>query len=239
MVAASGEDKEPHKVTFDSNNDAGPRFGPDGKKLFFLRVESTGGNTPNSVQIYSVLLERQDKDPDDPEERETEASATPAEGGEGATPPARRGPPANRPPREIKVDWNGLKRRTRQVTRMPFPIPSFTVAPDSRTILFVTTEPAGIASVPVIYSIQDDGRRLSRITAGQPPNDNADGGPGGGGGFGGGLGDLAISRDGRTLFFRERDGIYSVPLPPSAGAGAGPGPGAGAGAAAAAGAGQG
>src|SRR6185436_5684011 len=36
------------------------------------------------------------------------------------------------------------------------------------------------------------------------------GGPGGG--FGGGLSDLNISRDGRTVFFRERDGIFSFPL---------------------------
>src|SRR4030095_9682302 len=80
---------------------------------------------------------------------------------------------------------------------------------------------AGPASVPVIYSVQDDGRRLSRITAGQPPNEGAEGGPGGGGGFGGGVSDLHISRDGRTLFFRERDNIYSVPLAAGAGAGAG------------------
>jgi tricorn protease len=230
MVAASGEDKEPHRVTFDSNNEAGPRFGPDGKKLFFLRVESTTGNTPNSVQIYSVLLERQEKDPDDPEEREAETPAPPAEGAEAPAPAARRGPPANRPPREIKVDWAGLKRRTRQVTRMPFPIPNFVVAPDSRTIVFVTTEPAGVASVPVIYSIQDDGRRLTRVTSGQPPTEGADAGPGGGGGFGGGVSDLNISRDGRTLFFRERDGIYSVPLAAApAGAGAAAAASAGAG----------
>ena len=57
------------------------------------------------------------------------------------------------------MDWDGLKRRTRQVTRMPFPISNFIVTPDSRSIVFVTTEPAGVASVPVIYSIQDDGRR--------------------------------------------------------------------------------
>src|SRR4029434_8160715 len=84
---------------------------------------------------------------------------------------------------------------------------------------FVTSEPAGVASVPVIYSIQDDGRRLTRITSGQPPNDDAEGGPGGGGGFGGGVSQLNISRDGRTLFFRERDGVYSVPMgaAPSAG----------------------
>ena len=68
------------------------------------------------------------------------------------------------------MDWDGLKRRTRQITRMPFPILNFTIAPDSRTLVFVTTEPAGPATIPVIYSIQDDGRRLSRITAGQPPH---------------------------------------------------------------------
>ncbi|HEX5886242.1 MAG TPA: PDZ domain-containing protein, partial [Pyrinomonadaceae bacterium] len=239
VIAASGQEKEPHKITVDSSNEGNPRFGPDGRKLFFQRVEASGGPTPNSTQIYSVWLERQERDPDDAEEREAEAPQPAGEGGEGAGqagPPARRGPPANRPPREIKMDWDGMKRRTRQITRMPFPILNYTIAPDSRTIVFVTTEPAGIASVPVVYSIQDDGRRLSRITAGQPPTEGAGGGPGGGGGFGGGVSDLQISRDGRTLFFRERNSIYSVALPPS-----GPGAAAAAGgppAAAAAGAGR-
>ena len=38
MIAASGAEKEPHRVTFDSNNDGNPQFGPDGSKLFFQRV---------------------------------------------------------------------------------------------------------------------------------------------------------------------------------------------------------
>jgi tricorn protease len=214
-IASSGAEKEPHKLTFDSNSDANPRFALDGRKLFFQRIESSGGAIPNSVQIYSVALERLDRDPDDPEER-PEPEASPAGGGEvGAegAPPPRRGPAERRqPPREIKMDWSGLKRRTRQITRMPFPISNYNVAPDSRTIVFVTSEPAGPASVPVIYSIQDDGKRLTRITSGQPPSE---GGQGGGGGFGGGISGLNISRDGRTLFFIERDGIYSVPLPAS------------------------
>src|SRR4030095_6323023 len=214
--------KEPHKVTFDSNNDANPRFAPDGRKLFFQRVEASGGNTP-SAQIYSMWLERQERDPDDAEERE--ATAQPAMpqaesgGEEGAGPTPRRLPPANRPPREIKMDWAGIKHRTRQITRMPFPIFTYIVAPDSRTIIFATTEPAGPANVPVIYSIQDDGRRLARITAGQSPNEDGEGGPGGGGGFGGGVSELAVSRDGRTLYFRERDAVYAVPVS-AAGAGA-------------------
>jgi tricorn protease len=214
LIASTGAEKEPHKLTFDSNSDTGPTFAPDGRKLFFQRIEASGGATPNSVQIYSVALERLDRDPDDPEERpESEAPSAAGESADGAPAP-RRGPAERRqPPKEIKMDWAGLKRRTRQITRMPFPIFSYNVAPDSRTIVFVTSEPAGPASVPVIYSVQDDGKRLTRITTGQPPND--EGGPGGGGGFGGGISALSISRDGRTLFFTERDGIYSVPLPAS------------------------
>jgi tricorn protease len=220
MVAASGQEREPHKVTFDSNSDVNPSFAPDGKKLFFQRVEGTTGTAPTSIQIYSVIMERLERDPDDPEERaETEPADPAGEGGEGAAPGAaggRRGPGADRrtPPKEIKVDWGGLKRRTRQVTRMPFSILNFTVAPDSRTVVFVTTEPAGQATVPVVYTIQDDGRRLTRLTTGLPPTE---GGPGGGGGFGGGgISQLNVSRDGRTLFFRERDGVYSVAMPPPA-----------------------
>jgi tricorn protease len=120
------------------------------------------------------------------------------------------------------MDFAGMKRRTRQITRMPFPISQFTVTPDSRTIIFVTSEPAGTAALPVVYSIQDDGRRLTRVTAGMPPQGAGEGGPpGGGGGFGGGISNLNIARDGRTLFFTERDGIYSVPLAASAASGAG------------------
>jgi tricorn protease len=216
VIAASGEEKEPHKVTFDSYNEGNPMFSPDGRKLFFQRVEPGSGNAPNSSQVYSVGLEHLDRDPDDPEEREAEPNQPqpqPEGAAEAAAPPARR-PPQNRPPHDTKMDWAGMKHRTRQITRMPFPIFDYTVAPDSRTIVFVTSEPAGTASVPVIYSIQDDGRRLSRITAGQPPTEDAEGG--GGAGFGGGISQLSISRDGRTLFFRERDSIYSVPMSGSA-----------------------
>src|SRR5262249_1240234 len=210
MIASSGAEKEPHRVTFDSNNDANPRFAPDGRKLFFQRLEATaGGNVQNSIQIYSVMLEHQDRDPDDPEERAEQAPQTPPAGedGEAAAPPVRQRPPANRPPREIKMDWDGLKRRRRQIRRMPFQINNYTITPDSRTIVFVTTEPAGPASIPVVYSIQDDGRRLSRITAGQAPNEGEGGGPGGGGGFGGGISGVNVSRDGRPLFFRDRGDV--------------------------------
>ena len=212
LIASSGEDRQAHKVTFDSYDEFRPRFAPDGRRLFFVRSDSNGGGGGfgnASAQIYSVGLERLDRDPDDPEERPEADLAQPGtgDGGEAQAAPRRA---SNRPPHETKVDWAGLKHRTRQITRMPFPISTFTIAPDSRTIVFLTSEPGATASVPVIYSIQDDGKRLTRVAAGQPPP--ADGEGGGGGGFGGGISNLNVSRDGRTLFFAERSGIYSVPL---------------------------
>ncbi|HZI47119.1 MAG TPA: S41 family peptidase [Pyrinomonadaceae bacterium] len=217
VLASSGSEIEPHKVTFDSYDDRSPRFAPDGRKIFFIRSESTGGGGGfgnASIQIYSVGLEKLDRDPDDPEER-PEAEAPQFNQGEDSGGPPRR-PAGPRPPHETKMDWAGMKRRTRQVTRMPFPIFTFNVTPDSRTLVFVTSEPSATAQIPVIYSIGEDGKRLTRIAAGGPPQGDNEGG--GGGGFGGGLGDLSISRDGRTLFFRERDGIYSVALGGGAGA---------------------
>ncbi len=112
LLAASGEDKQAHKITFDSYDERSPRFAPDGRKLFFVRSETTGGGGGGgfgnaSVQIHSVGLERLERDPDDPEERpEADSLQPPApEGGEGAGAPRR---PMNRPPHETKVDWAGM-----------------------------------------------------------------------------------------------------------------------------------
>ncbi len=198
---------EERRVTFDSYTDVNPQFSHDGKKLYFVRSDGGfGGGGQPSAQIYAVTLEREERDPNDPEER-PDITDTPSPEDMMRRMQAQRN---NQPPKEIKVDWDGLKRRTRQVTRMPFPVFNYTTSPDNRTIVFVTTEPAGMASVPVIYAIQDDGKRLTRVTAGAAPGGDE------GGGFGG-ISGLAISRDGRTLYFREGQSVYSIGLQASAG----------------------
>ncbi|MBX3279290.1 MAG: PD40 domain-containing protein [Acidobacteria bacterium] len=213
IPSAGGEE---HKATFDSANEMQPRFSPDGRKLYFLRSEPQSGGPP-SAQLFSVVLERQDRDPDDPEER---AEAPEAEAGsEGG--PRRSGAARSAPAREIPIDWAGLKRRTRQITRMPFAVSNYAIAPDSRTIVFLTSEPAATRNIPVVYSIQDDGRRLARVTSGSGGGEEGGGGRGGFGGFGGGIGDFNFSRDGRTLFFREGRSVYSVSMGAGTGAAAG------------------
>jgi tricorn protease len=216
MPAAGGEE---HVVTFDSYSEVNPQFSHDGRKLFFVRTEGGGaGAGQPSAQIYYVALEREERDPADPEDRPEQADQE-------MTPEAmlrRAAAQRNQPPKDINIDWAGLKRRTRQVTRMPFAAFNYTIAPDNRTIVFVTSEPAGTRNIPVVYSIQDDGRRLNRITAGQPPEGDGEGPGGGGFGFGGGISDLAVTRDGRTLYFKEGNGVYSVSLQAAGSAGVSP-----------------
>ena len=213
LVPSAGGDAR--KVTFDTYSQINPRFSPDGSKLYFVRVEGFPGPDRQSVQsqIFCIPLEREDRDPGDPEERVLPDEDQAGPGG------AMRRPQRNQPPREIKIDWDGLKRRTYQVTHMPFSIFNYAIAPDNHTIVFATSEPSGIRNIPVVYSIQDDGKRLTRITAGAV-REEGEGEGGGGFFFGGGISGFYFSRDGRNVFFKEGEGVYEVPLQGGAGGGA-------------------
>ena len=210
LVPATGG--EERKVTFDSYSESAPRFAPNGRKLYFVRGQGFGGRGGGGApsQLYAITLEREERDPEDPPERQEDA----AEQGSGA-----RGRQAEAPTGPVSIDWEGLERRTRQITRMPFSIAGYTIAPDSRTIAFVTTEPSGQRTIPVLYTIGQDGRRLTRLLAGGGAGEDGGGrGRGGRGGGGAGLSDLVFTRDGRTLYFREGRGIYAAPVQQAGGA---------------------
>lgn len=239
IVASSGG--EERRATFDSYSDVNPRFSPDGRKLYFVRIEGTSFSTTTPINIFSVALEREERDPNDPEvraEREaadesqapdgmprrpptapTSPTASGTPGADGQMPATRpRTPP---PPREIVIDWPGLRRRTRQITRMSFPVTTYAISNDSRTIVFASSEPTTTASVPVIYAISEDGRRLVRVTASAAPTGAGDAGaPTPQQAFGGGISNLNFSRDNRTLYFQEGRFIYSVAMPPMPATGA-------------------
>ncbi len=210
IPAAGGQER---KVTFDSYSERQPRFSADGKKLYFTLSEGGGfggGGGGRGGQIYVVSLEKLDKDPED-NDNTPDSEDQPTPGGRGGG----RGNAAPAPVKDVNIDWDGLKRRTRQVTRMPFGIQSYIPGTDSRTLIFVTTEPAAQRSNPVLYSIQDDGRRLNRLggaPGGEDGGRGGRGGRGGGGGQFGGISSLNLSRDGRTLFYMEGGSVYSMNL---------------------------
>jgi tricorn protease len=186
---------EARRVTVDAYGESTPRFSPDGKTLYFLRstgLEAQIGGPPQA-DIYAVELARQTTDPDDPEAES-----------------ARRGADRDTAPAPVEIDWPGLERRTRQVTRMPAAVSTFAVTPDGKTLVFVTSEPTGQRTQPVIYTIGVDGETLTRVLAGGAAGGGEDDdvpGPGGGG-----IADLRLTADGKTVFFRQGSRVFSAPL---------------------------
>ena len=220
IPSTGGEEK---KITFDSGDEMNPKFSADGLKVYFVRREGdfSEGQRPQA-HVFVVPLEKLDRDPLEPAPAEANEGG-PGGGGRGGFAGMARAAAAVTPAKDVKIDWAGLKRRTRQVTPNTLSAFNYIVANDGKTIIFVGSEGGGGigrggaggggGGAPTLYSIQDDGKRLSRITSGgAAPADTGNDGPPRGfrGRFGGGMTGLALTRDGRTIFYQEGDGVYSV-----------------------------
>jgi tricorn protease len=234
LIPSTGGDEK--KITFDSLNESNPRFSADGTKVYFIRRDGEmGGETRPAAQIFCVPLEKLTADPDDPDPTTVAAPGA----GPGGPDAARRGNLGRAvTPRTPKIDWAGLKRRTRQVTRGGS-VFSFIPSGDGRTLIVSGSEAVaaglggpggrgggggGGGGTPSIYSIQDNGKRMTRIASGtpRPTADDEDSRPRGmRGGFRGGMSNLQLTRDGRTLFFQEGESVFSTPVSGGGGGGGG------------------
>ncbi|HYA97981.1 MAG TPA: biopolymer transporter Tol, partial [Methylomirabilota bacterium] len=180
QVAGGEERRLSDDVLFSSYD---PRFTPDGKKLIFLGGYVQGGSATlrdNSAALYSASLTREEKDPMSRDIDDEEAGrAADREQRERAIPQR----PGQEPRQvEVKIDFDGLERRIRAVTRLSENILSAVPAPDSRSYAFVAqTQNEGRAGT-ALYIVQENGEQLRRITQSQPAAEEE----GGGGGFFGG-----------------------------------------------------
>jgi len=235
-VRAASGGEEHHIGVDDLFSATAAYWTPDGRKLVLQAGTVQAGmaslGRPSNVQLYAVALNKEDRDPldrgiDSEEEAAAQAPQRPAgmgmQGGSGA--PAKV---------EVKIDWDGLPKRIRQVTRLQDSVQSVAISPDSRQYAFVTSSQSDGRFVSALYTISENGDRMTRVAVSQPPAAGEDGppGPGGPGGFGGGISSPQYTRDGRALYFMEGGGIYSITPPSTADAapaaaaatpGAGPG----------------
>jgi tricorn protease len=202
---------------------SGAKWTPDGKKLLVLGgigASSMASLNRTTTQLYSVPLTRIEKSPDD-RDVDTEEQA------QAAADLARRGPPpgvgTGAPPRvDVKIEWDGLERRIRQLTRVGGSVITVAPSPDGRTFAFVASGGGGESDSggrPALYTIAEDGTRLTQVAQGTPP-DTSESAPRSRGSGGGGFGELQWTRDGRSIFYMQGGGIYSVAAP-SASAGDG------------------
>ena len=162
---------------------SGAKWTPDGRKLLLLGgVGAPGMSALNRtvLQLYSVSLTRSEKNPDD-RDVDTEAQAEAA-----AAETARRGGAA--PKVEVKIEWDGLDQRIRQLTHLGGSVTDVVPAPDSKMFAVVVGGGAGVdpGDGPGLYTLSDDGSRLTRISV-APEGGGGGRGRGGAGGGGGGF----------------------------------------------------
>ncbi len=213
---------------------AGAKWTADGKKLLLLGGVGAPGMASlnrSTIQLYSVALTHIEKNPDD-RDVDTEEQA------QGAPAPARRSrstaaPPENidgdnEAPRrtntntsarvEVKIEWDGLDRRIKKLTSVGGSVTSVRPSPDSKTYAFIASgaDDGTTGSAPSLYTIAEDGSRLTRLSQGPAPEPSEE--TPRGRGFGrGGLADPQWSKDGRSIYYLQGGGIYSVAAPsPSA-----------------------
>jgi len=195
----------------------GAKWTPDGKHLLFLGgvgAPAMSALNRTVLQLYSLALTRADKNPyGRGVDTEVEAQAEAPRRGTGEPPKV-----------EVKIEWDGLEQRIRQLTHLATSVMVVSPSPDSATFALFAQNGGADEPGPALYVVGDDGTRLTRISTTDPQNAGRGGrGAAGGGGFGNAA-EPQWSKDGRNLFYLQNGGIYSVAVPESNGGRGGRGP---------------
>jgi tricorn protease len=211
VYIVSAQRGEEHRLNDDLLFSAlAPRWTPDGKKLIFLGGYVQGGSATlreNAAALYSVSLSEEEKDP---MSRDIDSEATAEAAEHEAAPRGGRTAAAESHTVEVKIDFAGLQRRIHKVTRLSDNIVTAVPSPDSRTYAFVAVAEEEGRPVSRLYTIGADGEGLKQITQSMPAPPEGTTPPAG---FGmEGISNLQFSRDGKNIYFREREGIWAVGL---------------------------
>ncbi|HWZ44916.1 MAG TPA: S41 family peptidase [Candidatus Saccharimonadales bacterium] len=193
-----------------------PAWTPDGKRLMFLAGLAQAGSAVQRqtlVQLYSLSLAHEEKNPadhglDDEEQAQAAERSNRPQAGQGRAEAAKV---------EVKIDFDGMGRRTRQITRLSDNVTTLAVSPDSRLTAFVTVGDQEGRMVSTLHTIAEDSILPVTVTSsGRGEAEDGGGGPAGARL----INSLEFSKDGRTIYFMEAEGMYAVDLGPAAAAGA-------------------
>ncbi len=229
---AGGEERKVEGEDFLMSS--GAKWTPDGKKLLLLGGVGAPGMASlnrSTVQLYSVALTRLEKNPDDRDvDSEEQAQGTPPPSGlrrpsaaTGLTARSETPDEVTDAPRRtnttasarvaVKIEWDGLDRRIKKLSSVGGSVTTVVPSPDSKTYAFIASGAdegeGGTSGGPSLYTIAEDGSRLTRVSQ-APTADPSGDAPRGRGLGGGGLGDPQWTKDGRSLYYLQGGGIYSV-----------------------------
>ena len=208
-------------------SETGAVWTADGRYLVFTSSEGTSsgiasqGGINMTMALWALSLRDQDRDPTN-RDIDNEAQGLAAEAaarqntGRGGS-----GQGGTQIP-EVRIDWNGLARRARQLSVPGTAIGGLTPSPEGHSIA-LTASTAGIGggrggapdANAGMYIIDVESGQLTRVPP-APENAGAGAGRGGRGGAAGGPGgggnNMAFARDGRTLYFRSGTGLFAAPI---------------------------
>ncbi len=207
-------------------SETGAVWTADGRYLVFTSFEGTSsgiasqGGINTTMGLWALSLRDQDRDPTNRDiDNETQGLAAEAAARQN-TGRGGSGQGGTQIP-EVRIDWNGLARRARQLSAPGTAIGGLTPSPEGHSIA-LTASTAGIGggrgATPDanagMYIIDVESGQLTRVP---PAPESASSGAGrggrsGAGGPGGGGNDMAFARDGRTLYFRSGTGLFAAPI---------------------------
>jgi tricorn protease len=224
-------------------SETGAVWTSDGRYLVFTSFEGTSsgiasqGGINTTMALWALSLRDQDRDPTN-RDIDNEAQGLAAEAAARQNTGRGGSGQSGTQIAEVRIDWNGLARRARQLSVPGTAIGGLTPSPEGHSIA-LTASTAGIGggrggapdANAGVYIIDVESGQLTRVPP-APENAGAGagrGGRGGGaGGPGGGGNNMAFARDGRTLYFRSGTELFAAPINLTAtGAGATQGAGGG------------
>jgi tricorn protease len=205
----------------------------DGRFLVFGTSEGVSGGAASqgglatTMGLWMVALTDRDRDPLNRDvDNEAQAAAAAAAGRQGGGARGAGPGPAVQVP-TVTIDWDGLPERATPVTIPGTTVSGLTASPDGRSVALRVGGAGGAggrggaATGGGLYVLNTETGQLSAVPAPAAGGGGGrGGGRGGGGGFGGGD-DLVFTRDGRTLYFRQGNGLYAASVPAGGGAGGG------------------
>ena len=170
--------RKEHNVTGNPFTDRSGVITPDASRVVFISDRDGG-----TAHLFSVALQRQKEDPDDPLVKERLKKAAPPARREGQAATAPTPPPA------VNVDTARIDRRAVQLTTGTQGVQTFFLSADGKLIYFRATDERG----PGLFSITIDGKDRKRVSEGA-------------------FADVTPTYDRKKVFYTQEGELYQMEL---------------------------
>ncbi|MCE9635872.1 MAG: peptidase S41 [Planctomycetes bacterium] len=156
-------------------------WGADGDLFAFQLTRESDARARLSKEDFELLKKAEEKAKKEKDEKSAADAKTP-----GAPTVPAADPKKDAPPEPVQIEWTMRERRTRRLTSRSSPVGSFVATPDGEVVVYW----AQVDETWDLWATRPrtgDEKRVSEFHAGEP-------------------GDLAMSKDGKSVFVRGSDG---------------------------------